>query len=1078
MTQSNPQLRSREAVYTAIQSVRSTQPKVTFTSIHKLADFLQVSSAKATEAYSSERLIQSLLIAVEAERLKNDATTARTQLVKEVFAEVETLLAEKTQYATHVTISNSEVTSLVEKVLAKRNEFGVAELYLQAQKQDDAASPQNNIRIIKRDGKVIPWSLLRIEAAIRKSFYAQKQEASPAAAVAESVQTRVLQLNAELIQIETIQDLVQEELMKANYFKVAAGYVLYREARRLERLATAKTTHSFPTLKVTLADGSTQDWTGADLQARVTYALTNLNPNLDAFEIETELRRSLFDGIAKKDIRKTVTMNAKSLIERDSDFALIAGRVILSYIYEEVLNWDILKDGIPALRQAHIDAFESLLQTGVKLDRVNSALLSKFDLKKIAAALDPSADLEFDHLGVEAVYDRYLLIDKSSHTHKRIETPQTFWMRVAMGLALNEKDPTASAIETYQMVKSRRYCHSTPTLFNSGTPHSQLSSCYLYHVEDSQDGIMGRGLYDCSNLAKWAGGLGGSWTSVRGTGSHIKGTNGESTGVIPFLKMHNDMLVAWNQGGKRKGAGCTYIETWHNDILEFLELRKNVGDDRRRTHDMNTANWIPDLFMKRMEERKHWTLFRSNEVKDLHDLFGKKFEEAYLKYEALAEEGKIYGLKIEALELWKKMLSMLFETGHPWITFKDPCNVRSPQDHAGVIHCSNLCTEITLNTSRDEIAVCNLASVIIENHLTADGQIDHKKLRETVRVAVRNLDNVIDLNFYPVEAAKVANMRHRPVGLGMMGLQNALYIKNLAFDSEEAKAFGDEVTEAIAYYAYEASSDLSAERGHYSTYPGSKWDRGILPQDTVELLQAERGLPIRTPRGGKLDWTPLRAKISKQGMRNSNVMAIAPTATISNITRTTPCIEPAYKNLFVKSNMGGDFVVINEYLIKALKARNLWNNELLTKLKISDGEVQSIPEIPADIKALFKTAFEIDPKDVIDAASRRGKWIDQSQSVNLWLAKADLKALSHMYREAWHAGLKTTYYLRTMGASSIEKSTVAEKKQMRGVTGEATAAVKETTSVATPEKKTYTAEEKKACSIEAMKNGEECESCQ
>jgi ribonucleoside-diphosphate reductase alpha chain len=613
-------------------------------------------------------------------------------------------------------------------------------------------------------------------------------------------------------------------------------------------------------------------------------------------------------------------------------------------------------------------------------------------------------------------------------------------------------------------------------------------NCYLYYVDDSIEGIFQRGIAENAYLSKWAGGLGGSWTAVRGTGAYIGGTNGESQGVIPFLKLHNDQLVAVNQGGKRKGSGCAYLESWHNDIFEFLELRKNTGDDRRRTHDMNTANWIPDLFMKRMEARASWTLFRANEVPDLHDAYGRKFEELYLNYEKLSEEGKVHGHKIDALDLWKKMLSMIFETGHPWITFKDPCNVRSPQDHVGVVHSSNLCTEIVLNTSKDETAVCNLGSVILETHLLPDGALDHRKLRETIRMAVRALDNVIDINFYPTEAAQRSNSRHRPIGLGVMGLANTLYMKGVAFASPEAVEFNDEAMEAIAYYAYEASSDLAVERGTYSSYKGSKWDRGLLPPDTVDLLEKERGLPIQVPRTARMNWEPLRAKIVSQGMRNSNVLAIAPTATISNITNTSPCIEPTYKNLFVKSNLSGEFIVLNPFLVKDLKARGLWDQDMMDSLKYFDGELADIERIPADLKLKYLTAFDIDHKWVIDAAARRQKWIDQSQSVNLWIKTPDLKTLSHMYRHAWHTGLKTTYYLRGLGASNIEKATVSVKKEMRGAAGETKAetATRDAASAITTSPfgdsgkapKQYTAEEKTACSIEAMRNGGTCEACQ
>ena len=695
--------------------------------------------------------------------------------------------------------------------------------------------------------------------------------------------------------------------------------------------------------------------------------------------------------------------------------------------------------------------------------------LLKVDIDKLCRAIDPSADLDFDYLGIQTLYDRYLVVDKTGETAQRMETPQFFWMRVAMGIFAHEEQPEEQIVALYNLYKSRRFCSSTPTLFNSGTPHSQLSSCYLYKVDDTIESIMYRGIAENAFLSKWAGGLGGSWTSVRGTGSHIAGTNGESQGVIPFLKMHNDQLCAVNQGGKRKGSGCAYLETWHCDILEFLELRKNTGDDRRRTHDMNTANWIPDLFMKRMESRGNWTLFRSNEVPDLHDLYGKAFEDKYAEYEALAEKGEIWSHAIPAIDLWKSMLKLLFETGHPWITFKDTCNIRSPQDHVGVIHSSNLCTEITLNTGADETAVCNLGSVVLDSHLTPDGEIDHDKLRDTIRIAIRALDNVIDVNFYPTEPAKTSNSRHRPIGLGVMGLQNSLFVKDVSFTSEEAVEFNDEFMEAICYYAYEASSDLANERGTYSSYRGSKWDRGILPQDTVQLLEDERGQEIDVPKTSKMDWSVVRQKIAKHGMRNSNVIAIAPTATISNIMGSSPCIEPTYKNIFVKSNLSGDFMVLNRFLVNDLKKEGLWNREMSDQLKYFDGELGPIDGVPEHIKKKYLTAFDVSFEYVLSAAARRQKWIDQAQSVNLFLGTPDLKSLSHMYRAAWRKGLKTTYYLRTLGASNIEKATVDLKK------------AKPLADAPTEEpsaKKEFTDAEKKACSIEAMLNGEECESCQ
>ena len=926
-----------------------------------------------------------------------------------------------------------------------------------------------------RNGKSVSWKPNKIEIAVSQAFLSLQLDPSPAANVANGISERISEDGVSFIHIEDLQDKVQEELMRQGHFKVAEAYILYRahrallrEAERVEEEAAAASADDPSQDSLILVrnhDDSTFLWDGADLRKRIEFATMDLDLCLSDDEIERELRRSVFPEMKKSDLEKTIILNSKSLIERDADFSKFAARILLTFIYEEVLEWNIIDDGISALPAAHRKGFKSSLQRGIEIGRLNSRL-REHEIDKLAEAIDPVADLDFDYLGIQTLYDRYLIVDKTTENHRRLETPQLFWMRVSMGLFLDESENRSNkVIDLYKLYKGRRFCSSTPTLFNSATHHSQLSSCYLYKVDDSIESIMQRGIAENAYLSKWAGGLGGSWTAVRGTGSYIQGTNGESQGVIPFLKLHNDQLVAVNQGGKRRGSGCAYLESWHTDILDFLDLRKNTGDDRRRAHDMNTANWIPDLFMKRMEAREDWTLFRSNEVPDLHDLYGNAFEERYKEYEEKAKNGEIFGKTMPAIELWKHMLKMLFETGHPWITFKDPCNVRSPQDHCGVIHSSNLCTEITLNTGADETAVCNLGSVVLDNHLGEDGEIDHKKLRETVRIAVRALDNVIDINFYPTEAARCSNQRHRPIGLGVMGLQNALFQRDICFGSKEAVDFNDEFMEAIAYYAYEASSDLAKERGAYSTYDGSKWSRGLLPPDTIDLLENERGKEIEVPRGGKLDWDSLRQKIKDQGMRNSNVLAIAPTATISNIMGSTPCIEPTYKNLFVKSNLSGDFIVLNSYLVRDLKKLGLWDKEMADQLKYHDGELDDIEEIPENLKKKYSTAFSIEYNWLIEAAARRQKWIDQSQSVNLFIATPDLKTLSHMYRAAWSSGLKTTYYLRSLAASNIEKSTVSAKKEVRIQSdGEG--------------KKEYTAQEIKACSIDAMMNGEECEACQ
>ncbi|MFN4872889.1 MAG: ribonucleoside-diphosphate reductase subunit alpha [Akkermansiaceae bacterium] len=1026
------------------------------------------------------------LLIARSEDEKSIFSDVNRQFVSQVAHAVAVSLTKSLESGGRLRLSESDLYLLIEKALLENEAYDVAKSLafrrsLEKTGQVDVGSGPHAlpVRLIRRNGNVVPWSETKIEIAVRKAFLTIKENPEPAIDVAKAVTERVRRGDQSFVHIEDVQDMVQEELMRQGHFKAAEHYILYRAQRNLlrreqESVATEDLSQD-SMIVVTTEDGQSSFWDGTELKKRISFSSIGLKLNLDDAEIERELRRSIGTEISAKDLKATIILNAKTLIEKDADFAKFAARILLSYIYEEVLVWNITTDGVEKLKDAHKKGFKSYLKYAVSIKRLHPDLLEKYDIDKLCEAFDPTADLDFDYLGIQTLYDRYLIVDKTAERHQRIETPQFFWMRVAMGLFKTE--PTNAedwAIRLYNLYKGRRFCSSTPTLFNSGTLHSQLSSCYLYKVDDSIESIMQRGIAENAYLSKWAGGLGGSWTAVRGTGGYIQGTNGESQGIIPFLKLHNDQLLAVNQGGKRKGSGCAYLESWHNDIEDFLELRKNTGDDRRRCHDMNTANWIPDLFMKRMEERLDWTLFRSNETPDLHDLYGKAFEEKYQQYEQMAADGKIWSRQIPAIELWKGMLKMIFETGHPWITFKDPCNVRSPQDHCGVIHSSNLCTEITLNTSDQETAVCNLGSVILDSHITKDGAIDHEMLKETITVAIRALDNVIDINFYPTEAAKTANSRHRPIGLGVMGLQNALYKRDIAFASDAAVEFNDEMMEAIAYYAYSASSDLAAEVGTYSTYEGSKWSRGLLPQDTVDLLEDERGRKIDVPRGGKMDWSVVREKIKKHGMRNSNVLAIAPTATISNIMGTTPCIEPNYKNLYVKSNLSGDFTILNTELVKDLKKAGLWNPEMVDQLKYFDGELDSIDEIPENIKQKHKTVFGIEYEYIIDAAARRQKWIDQSQSVNLFLSTPDLKTLSHMYRRAWDKGLKTTYYLRTLQASNIEKTTVDVKKEQRGVMATQTA----TTAAANAAAKTFTAEQKMACSIDAMMNGGECEACQ
>jgi len=1016
-----------------------------------------------------------LLLSREEKNIFNEQNRG---FVANVAHSVALSLAEESEKAGSLRLSENDLSLLIEKALIENDAHDVAKSLVfkrsvrsGTRTEDLMESAPMSVRLIRRNGSVVPWIESKIEHACRRAFLDMKENPAASAIIARSVSERVRVRESAFVHIEDVQDLVQEELMRQGYYKVAESYILYRAQRASHRTENAKNEAEAATsdvqdalIMVTQRDGENILWDGSELKKRIQFAMIGLDLNLDAAQIERELRRSIGSEVTEDILKNTIILNSRTLIERDADFAKFSARILLSYIYEEVLDWRIARDGIESLRDAHRKAFKNYLRTGVSIERLTPKLLS-YDLDVLADAIDPTADMDFDYLGIQTLYDRYLIVDKTKKQTRRLETPQFFWMRVAMGLFIEE--PAAKedwVVRLYNLYKSRRFCSSTPTLFNSGTLHSQLSSCYLYKVDDSIESIMQRGIAENAYLSKWAGGLGGSWTAVRGTGSYIKGTNGESQGVIPFLKLHNDQLVAVNQGGKRRGSGCAYLETWHNDIEDFLQLRRNTGDDRRRTHDLNTANWVPDLFMKRMEARENWTLFRTNEAPDLHEAYGRKFEERYLHYEELARQGKISSKEIPAIEIWKQMLKMLLETGHPWITFKDPCNLRSPQDHVGVIHSSNLCTEITLNTSEDETAVCNLGSVVLDSHMKADGTLDHEMLKETITVAIRALDNVIDINFYPTEAAKRSNIRHRPIGLGVMGVQNALFKRGFGFASQEAVEFNDEFMESIAFHAYSASSDLAAERGPYSSFRGSKWDRGLLPQDTIDLLERERGVKIDVPRGGKLDWTPVREKIKRQGMRNSNVLAIAPTATISNITGTTPCIEPNYKNLYAKENLGGKFTILSTELVRDLKKIGKWDTRMLEQLKYFEGELTNIEEIPDSIREKHRTVFTIDHEFVIDAAARRQKWIDQSQSVNLFIGEPDMRVVSKMYRRAWHTGLKTTYYLRTLGASSIEGPTTNVKKELRGV-------------VAGP-KPEFTAEQKMACSIEAMRNGGECEACQ
>jgi ribonucleoside-diphosphate reductase alpha chain len=883
-------------------------------------------------------------------------------------------------------------------------------------------------KIKKRSGKVVEFDRTLIENAVGKACQATGAAVGPGI-YAEVTDDVVEVLDRSFVEripgVEDIQDIVEMTLAERGLFDVARAYILYRtehaEIRKhkqdelLERIDRRAIT-------VRKRDGETAEFNIGEIERAITNCCDGLEEPIDVVGIIRDTKLGLYDGITTAEINQAVIMAMRARIERDPAYSSLAARFLVNDLYKDTVGVDEFNDEFAT---RHRESFPEKIRAGVDAGRLDSKLL-EYDLDKLAGELRPERDRLFTYLGAQVLYDRYFLKNLEQEI---LEAPQYFWMRVAMGLALAEpEDREQWALRFYDVVSSLHYVPSTPTLFHAGTTHPQMSSCYLTTVKDDLSHIL-KSIGDNAQLSKWSGGLGNDWTAIRGTGAMIKSTNVGSQGVIPFLKIVDATTAAINRSGKRRGATCVYLEAWHYDFEDFLELRKNTGDERRRTHDTNTAGWIPDLFMKRVLDDAEWTLFSPDETPDLHETFGRDFEERYHEYERKAANGEIRLFrKARALDLWRKMITMLFETGHPWITFKDPCNVRSPQDHVGVVHSSNLCTEITLNTSEDETAVCNLGSVNLSRQVEG-GRLDRGRLEYTVRTAIRMLDNVIDLNFYPTGESKKANTRHRPIGLGVMGLQDMLYSLNHPFDSDEAVAMSDELQEFISYHAILTSSQLAEEKGRYPSYDASKWERGILPVDTVDLLEEERGLETGVDRRSAMDWTPVRENIRRHGMRNSNCMAIAPTATISNISGCTPSVEPVYKNMFVKSNFSGEFTVINKHLVRDLKELGLWDDDMMEKLKYHDGSVQSLSEIPDELRTKYKEVFEIDPVWIVRHAAHRGKWIDQSQSVNIFTTSTSGKHIADVYMSAWRMGLKTTYYLRTMGASSIEKSTLDQKSR-------------------------------------------------
>ncbi len=973
--------------------------------------------------------------------------TKKVQKTDEVPADMAVVIEEMTDLViNHLFTLASKGASLtvegiqdqVEVVLMKAGHLDVARDYIIYRDQHKALredSPQN-LKMLREDGMLVRFNPMKVASSIEDSFRRTQRmdgPATPEMIEAVNIQTQKVVARAATIaksgqqlHASLIQDEIENQLMRDGYFHVAKDFIIHRAslngptqpAMHSSAVVDEKQMRQFT---VVGNDGVERTITESQLRARLKYACRGLEDLVSTEELVESSIANFYEGMKESEVDLANMMASRAKIEFEPAYSKVASRLLADSLYREAMG---IGSSDPNLESAHRAYFKKYLKHAISIHRIHPDLLS-FDLEKLSRAMQLQRDDQFTYLGLQTLYDRYFIHEEQ----RRLETPQIFWMRVAMGLALCEKDKkNERAIEFYDILSKFLFVSSTPTLFNSGTMHPQLSSCYLSTVMDDLHHIF-KVVADDAQLSKWAGGIGNDWTNVRATGASIRGTNGRSQGVIPFLKVANDTAVAVNQGGKRKGAMCAYLEAWHLDIEDFLELRKNTGDERRRTHDMNTANWIPDVFMKRVSSNGTWTLFSPSDVPDLHDLYGDAFEKRYSAYEKMADEGKIKLFKrIEALQLWRKMLSMLFETGHPWITFKDPSNIRSPQDHVGVVHSSNLCTEILLNTSAAETAVCNLGSINLPEHMTDKG-IDEKKLSATIRTAVRMLDNVIDINFYPTAEARTANLSHRPIGMGIMGFQDALYMLNISYASHEAVAFADTSMELISYFAILSSSELAKERGAYSTYKGSKWDRGLLPIDTIALLQKERGGHLDMDQSMSRDWTPVRESIQKHGMRNSNTMAIAPTATISNITGITQSIEPMYKHLFVKSNLSGEFTVPNTFLVERLKALKLWDHQMLDDLKYFDGSITEIERIPDDVKHLFLTAFEIEPDWLIECASRRQKWIDMGQSLNLYLSEPNGKKLHQMYLFAWTKGLKTTYYLRSLGATQIEKSTTDINKR-------------------------------------------------
>ena len=909
-------------------------------------------------------------------------------------------------------INHELISEIIEEVLVRNQKNDIARAFVMKKRCDMAGSSNYdniNIKLIRRNGTIVPWNESKIAKAVEMAFLSQKQDASAVEEISTSVTKTIRDSGVSFIHIESVQDRVQEELMKRGFFKVAESYILYRAKKNAERengdVLDETSEDVFDSQEVILlikdTHGNDIFWSGEDLKSRIDFAYNGLESHLKKDDIFNALRDGIASGMVTRDVKERITHNARKLIEEDPEFAMFASRIQLSYLYEYIIGWECTNETITDLNKKHKDAFKKYIIDGIEWGLLHPDM-AKYNTDVLAEVLDVHADMDFDVLAMQNLVDHYLMICKRGHI---IETPQMFWMRVAMGVFLNECDAEQHVIDLYNMLKSKRFCFATQTLCYAGTPKPQMMSSYVYDLEDNLESIMDRGISDNAFIAKWGGGIGGSWTNIRGKGCKIKGTRGITPGLIPFLELHQNQLAVANQGDNehRRGMGSAYLEIWHSDVFEFIDLKKRNG--KLPSDELSTVLWIPDLFMDRMQSGSTWTLFRSNDVVGLHDSYGEDFEKKYEQYEKMSECGEIFGNKVSAKDIWQKIMQRIFETGYPKIAFKDTCNEHNMCKKLGMIHSCNLCLEHVMNTSFDETAVCNSGAINISKHIKDDGSIDFDLLRETIRIATRSLDTMIDANFFPTEASQKFADKYRAIGLGLMGLQNMFYYKGLPFDDERAIELTDECFEFICYETINMSCDLASEKGSFSVYSQSEWASGNLPIDgySKDVLKRQ-------------NWESLRSKIKKYGIRNAYLNAVAPTRKIAVLESCFPGVLPATSNVFTK-RLDDDYemMVISPELVRMLKKKDFWNKEINKQVRYFEGELAAIDEIPEDIKKLFATAFMIDSEKLIEYASKRQHWLDQSQALRLFLPTPNLRVLSDMFVSAWKNDIKGVYEVKAAG---------------------------------------------------------------